>query len=106
MAPFGGKRGKNPYRDANGRFSGPGGSTAGKAGKAVRSAAVRGLKGNVGTTRTRGAGLAAQQAARRGQDPDLAAALWERSNTAPPVARAAPSPRTGGNLTGTGYRKK
>ena len=100
MAPFGGKRGKNPYRDKNGRFSGPGGSAA-------RGAAIQaGLKGKTAETRTRGAGFAAQQAVRRGQDPDLAAALWERYNTAPPVQRAAPSPRTGGNLTGVGYRKK
>ena len=88
MALVGKKRGTNPFRDTHGRFSGldSGGIT--------------------GRTRVRGAGLAAQQAVRRGQDPDLAAALWERYNTAPPVQRAAPSPRTGGNLTGVGYRKK
>ncbi len=103
MAPFGGKRGKNPYRDKHGRFSGPGGSTAGKA---VRSAAVRGLKGNAGTTRTRGGGYVAQQAARRGGDADLARAIWENDNAASPYPTAGGNSRSGSALTGRGYRKK
>ena len=88
MALVGKKRGTNPSRDTHGRFFGLGGG------------------GITGRTRVRGAGLEAQRARERGGDPDLAAALWARYNTKAPFPTAANDPRTGGNLTGVGYRKK
>ena len=117
---MGNNGGFHPFRDANGEFTDPAGS--GKPGRsrargAGGSASASGRKGLpqrafTGSTRVRGANLVGPNLKRMlgdavgPDDIDQARALWVRYNTKPNFPTAANDPRSGGNLTGTGYKKK